>query len=156
MNRRLSFAPTTFVGTSAGAITASFLAAGLTPEQLQTELKADFAKLLDPIARIPGKNLWRGGGLHSGDAIEEWVETTLRKGTLKLTGALQDHVRFVDIKNSGRRLVVYAANRFGTLAFDSDAEPDRPVARAVRFSMSIPFFFTIHDHDGYEVFDADS
>jgi len=58
------------------------------------------------------------------------------------------------IRNANRRLIVYAANRYGTVSFDSDKE-NFDVAPTVRFSMSIPFYFTTrHGGSGYEMYDG--
>lgn len=54
-----------------------------------------------------------------------------------------------------RTIIIAAKARAGTLVFDSNGEgKDTPVDAAVRFSISIPFFFTPGKHQHEDIFDG--
>lgn len=144
-------------GTSAGALLAALVAAGYTAGELRTLLaRVDFARF----ARDPG---WRGwpavqfarlltrGGLHTGDALEDFLRTHLRaKGKVTfgdLVCADQQHAP--QTSRFRYRLVVMAADitngRLLRLPQDLAAYGQNPddldIALAVRMSAGIPFFY---------------
>jgi len=135
-------------GASAGAITASLVAAGYSVDELKEIIwKKDFNDFADMSLFKQGLwkfifstnvlRLWsvlssRGGyGLFSTGALYEWI-----KGLLKDKGV-------TDFKSAGRYLRVFAVDIVHQVLvqYDRDATPDVEVAEAVRQSMSLPLFF---------------
>ena len=145
---------TTFVGSSAGAITAALLACGATPNRLQEFLEIDFNIFQDDkIGSIRDAwNLWRHWGYCEGKTFVEWFKDCLRRALLE--GLIEkpffhkiiyyEELTFGDLqKYLGKKLIVTASN-FSTgklQLFSPDTTPDVPVWLAVRASMAIPFFF---------------
>lgn len=144
-------------GTSAGAIVAALRAAGYTPAEMRQLMETvDFRRFRDRDAldRIPLAggllSLLLENGIYEGKALEAWLEDLLaRKGVrvfrdLELPPALAgEDPRF------RYRLQVVAADvtrrRMVVLPRDLPAyglEPgDFPVARAVRMSAALPYFY---------------
>lgn len=132
-------------GTSAGAIFASFIAAGYTAKEIERLLdELDVASLLDPrkmIGSLPFMkwvSLYFRMGLYQGKALEKWFYQKLAhkgvytfadlpKGTLKLVAS--------DLSN-GRMIVL--PDDLHHYGIDADTFC---VARALRMSCSIPYFF---------------
>lgn len=144
-------------GTSAGAIVAALRAAGYRPAELRRLIEdVDFDRFRDRdlLDRIPLAgpllSVLLENGLYEGDELESWLEETLaRKGVrrfrdLELPPTLAgDELRF------RYRLQVVAADvtRRRMLVLPRDLpdyglDPgDFPVARAVRMSAALPYFF---------------
>lgn len=135
-------------GTSAGSIVAALLAVGYTGKELKNIMTvADFSKFLDSGAmnRIPIMGniveLVEENGVFSGDKIEAWITELLKnKGKTK----------FKDVSINGKsKLNIIAADitKRNTLILpndlkDYDIDPmEFSIAKAVRMSISIPFFF---------------
>ena len=126
-------------GTSAGAITASLIAAGYTyPEIKKIVFESDFNQFKDLRWGIvpPWLNLAIFGGLYRGQAFETWIAGKL-KDKLGFEPTLKDlpiplSVVSSDISNKDM------------LILDKDTAPDLKVAEAVRMSMGIPFFFEVY------------
>jgi len=136
-------------GTSAGSIVAALLAAGYTGREMRDIIgNADFMKFMDK-DRIQSLPLVGGiigllayKGLNSGNYLEQWVGELLRaKGRTK----------FRDVSVKGRsRLKIIAADvtKKEILILPDDLakygiDPmEFEIARAVRMSCSIPFYFT--------------
>jgi NTE family protein len=145
-------------GTSAGAIAASFIAAGLTAEMGSMMVETDFAKfedtggLLRHLGRIGQlEQLIRHEGVFKGEALHEWISTSLAKGgvhtwgDLRLPGTdattpIEQRYRLVVVVSdiSRGRMLRLPWDYPELLGVDPDA---MPVADAVRASASIPFFF---------------
>lgn len=137
-------------GTSAGAITASLLAAGYTGKELIPTLteEMDFKAFMDEglLDKVPlfGKlaSAMFEKGIYEGDYFEEWMEEKLADKGVATFGDLKD-------AEGKYRLKVIASDvtqrRMMILPDDLPAygrDPDSfPVARAARMSMSIPYFF---------------
>ncbi|HET7558468.1 MAG TPA: patatin-like phospholipase family protein [Limnochordia bacterium] len=133
-------------GTSAGAIVAALLAAGYTGKQLHDlvfELGAETLVDPTPLGRIPliGEplSLIFLDGLYQGDALEAWVAEKLgAKGVATfgdLGRGLPLRVIASDLTRARMLILPDAAREFGE-------EPARlSIARAVRMSSSIPFFY---------------
>lgn len=158
-------------GTSAGAIVASLLAAGYTGRELARILKGvDYRQFRDPsplgrvpLVGLPLSLLW-GRGLYMGRAFEEWLEGLLAAKGVRTFGDLltPSHLLVDGEKGDERyryRLRVVASDlthgRMLVLPQDIGRygyDPDRLlVARAVRMSMSIPFFYWpvyVHPREG--------
>lgn len=132
-------------GTSVGALVASLVAAGYSGEEmrdllLETPFGSFVSKdwyhyllLVGPAIRLFMKN-----GLYSGDPLEDWVAGLLaRKGIRTFADMPPRALRVVasDI-TSGKMLVL--PDDIETYGIDSRTFP---VAKAVRMSCSLPFFF---------------
>jgi NTE family protein len=145
-------------GTSAGAIVAALVAAGLGDRLERLLIDTDFSSFLDEgvAGRLFG-GLGNGldvvlhEGLHRGRVLHQWVAQTLAGvgvrtwGDLRLPGSSRH-----DPVEHRYRLVVVVSDvsrgRMLRLPWDYQEllglDPDRlPVADAVRASASIPFFF---------------
>jgi NTE family protein len=142
-------------GTSAGAITASLIAAGYSPpELLEILLDLDFTKFEDetwekkiPVLGDP-LSVFLEEGLYKGEAFLQWITGLLeQKGIRTFADLIAPDS--ADEPDSRFRLMVIASDITGhrLLRLPQDAErlgadPDElSVAEAVRMSMSIPIFF---------------
>lgn len=147
---------TTFVGSSAGAITATLLACGATPETLQTFLEVDFNIFQDDkVGYIRDAwNLWRRWGYCEGKTFEKWFKECLNKLNPTFAGF---QPTFQEIqKHKGKKLIVTASN-FSTgklQLFTPETTPDVPIWLAVRASMAIPFFFQPIQYKGDWLWDG--
>ncbi|TCO79701.1 NTE family protein [Plasticicumulans lactativorans] len=140
-------------GTSAGAIIAALVAAGYSAAELKAVIdNLDYREfkdesLIDHIPLLgPALSLGFEKGIYEGDYFEEWIREKL---------AAKGVHTFADLRTAETdarwrwRLKVIAADisrgkllRFPDDAVDYKLDPDDlDVARAVRMSMSIPFFF---------------
>lgn len=135
-------------GSSVGAVVASLVSAGYNAQELQNIMsELNYNDFLDKGSsfRIPflGKHLsvLREKGIYSGEYVEAWIRELLRQKGV---------VQFKDISNNGvSRLKVIASDitlnrivvlpddlyRYGIDGMNFD------VAKAVRMSISIPFYF---------------
>ncbi len=155
-------------GTSAGAIVAALVAAGYSAVELKTILQGlhynDFkdAGLLDRIPLIgPALSLGFEKGIYEGEFLERWIGDLLRrKGVTTFRQLIMKE--YQDLPKYRYRLRVIAADiskgRLLVLPQDITQYGENPddlgVARAVRMSMSIPFFFEpvkLQDKDTGEV-----
>ncbi|MDQ0218362.1 hypothetical protein ELQ35_12295 [Peribacillus cavernae] len=133
-------------GTSAGSIIAAFITAGYTSNELITMLnEMDVSELLDkrkrnclPIPFLKWLMVYWKLGLYKGDALEKWISEKLAaKGVVTFADLPDQSLRIIVSDISDGRLVVLPddLNKYGI-------EPDSfPVAKAVRMSCSIPYFF---------------
>lgn len=148
-------------GTSAGAIVAALAAAGYKAAELKAILQnLDYNKFKDKGAldRIPlfGPliSLLAEKGIYEGDYLENWMRELLAKkgirtfGDLVIPGEKDARFRYKlnvitsDITNSLLVVLPQGVKKYGM-------DPDTlEVARAVRMSMSIPFFFEAVKQNG--------
>lgn len=153
-------------GTSAGAIVAALVAAGYkAPELRQILEELDYREFKDEgfIDRVPilgqAASLLFEKGIYEGDYFETWIRELLEKKGVKTFGdllakddkALYRHrlqVLVSDITES-RILVLPSGLEHYRIPADS-----YDVARAVRMSMSIPFFFEPVVHNGHYFVDG--
>lgn len=132
-------------GTSAGAILACFIAAGFTSKEIEELLsELDTLTLLDPrktILPIPFMkwiNLYWRLGLYQGKALENWFLEKL---------ALKGVYTFSDIEEGSLKLVASDLTNGKIMVLPDDLESygisaaSFPIARALRMSCGIPFFF---------------
>lgn len=135
-------------GTSAGALIAALIAAGYTPSDMNYILmNMDFNKFLDragfqkfPLAgKILG--IFKDKGIFSGDYLEKWLNNLLNEKGIS---------RFKDVYKDGEfKLKVIASDvtRRRPIIFPDDLtqygyDPmEFYIARAIRMSISIPFYF---------------
>lgn len=132
-------------GTSAGAILACFIAAGFTSKEIEELLsELDTLTLLDPrktILPLPFMkwiNLYWRLGLYQGKALENWFLEKL---------ALKGVYTFSDIEAGSLKLVASDLTNGKIMVLPDDLESygisaaSFPIARALRMSCGIPFFF---------------
>lgn len=132
-------------GTSAGAIVAALLAAGYTSAQLRKAIsELDYSDFVSPSGWSsvpyfgPAIRLWLKKGLFAGKEIERWME--------KMLQAKGMHT-FADLRDHELQIVASDITRGRLLVLPKDLESygmspgDLSIARAVRMSCSIPFFF---------------
>lgn len=135
-------------GTSAGAIIASLLAAGYTAKEIEKILvETDFLKFLDKekIQKIPilGKPIgfFSEKGIYSGNFFENWMEELLNKkgvSTFKdLCNNNQCKLKLIasDITRKEMLILPDALSSYGINPLNFK------ISKAVRMSMSIPFYF---------------
>ena len=133
------------VGTSAGGMVASLLAAGYEAEEMSCVVgEVDWPGLLDPVpgSRLPviGRHiaLMAHKGLYRGDRLESvWADLLERKGVKTFGDLAPDELDVIatDINHSVGVRLPGGLTRYGIdpLWF--------PVARAVRMSAAVPFLF---------------
>ncbi|OPH60775.1 patatin [Paenibacillus ferrarius] len=132
-------------GTSSGSIVAAFLAAGYTGEEMkELILRAPFksfmqrspifnTKIIGPAARLLIKK-----GLYAGEALEYWVEQQLAAKGIRTFG---------DLKPNQLRVIASDITQGKLLILPDDIaqygiDPLKfSIAKAVRMSTSIPYFF---------------
>ncbi|WP_027624241.1 patatin-like phospholipase family protein [Clostridium lundense] len=135
-------------GTSAGALIASLISAGYSSKNLKDMIiNLNFLKFLDAnkLQRFPlvGKAIGfvKEKGLYSGDYLEDWVNNLL---------TVKKIYSFGDLKSNGKGdLKIIASDitkrRILTLPDDLPSygiDPDSfSISKAVRMSVSIPFYF---------------
>ncbi|RIW31088.1 hypothetical protein D3H55_15895 [Bacillus salacetis] len=132
-------------GTSAGAIIAGFIAAGYKSDDLLKIMdEIELTQLLDkktPLSSIPFvrwiKVYWKLG-LYKGDTLEAWLEEKLRvRGIYTFADLAPGALRVIASDLSNGRLMVLPDD------LDKYGVPKEtfPVARAIRMSASLPYFF---------------
>jgi NTE family protein len=132
-------------GTSAGAIIAGFIAAGYKSEDLIKVMdEIELTDLLDKNAfhlSLPFvrwlKVYWKLG-LYKGDALEEWLEEKLRvRGIYTFADLAPGALRVIASDLTNGRLMVLPDD------LDKYGIPKEtfPVAKAIRMSASLPYFF---------------
>lgn len=132
-------------GTSAGAILASFIAAGFTSKEIEELLnELDTLTLLDhrntilPFPLMKWINLYWRLGLYQGKALENWFLEKL---------ALKGVYTFSDIEAGTLKLVASDLTNGKMMVLPDDLErygispASFSIARALRMSCGIPFFF---------------
>ena len=131
-------------GTSAGAVIAAFIAAGYSSRELLDIMDdVDFKKLLDSNAIIPLPilkwfRIYYRLGLYKGVALENWLEEKLKARGIYTFADLPPHsLRVIASDLSNGRLLVLPDDleKYGI------AKETFPVARAIRMSASLPYFF---------------
>lgn len=142
-------------GTSAGAIIAAFVAAGYTSDEIKELLhEIDLREFLDPrtisiaFPFMKWLTLYWKLGLYKGKKLEQWVEEKLAdKGVRTFADLEEGSIKIIASDITNGRLIVLPDDleRYGIL-------PERfKIAKAVRMSASIPYFFDpikIYDSTG--------
>ena len=139
----------TFVGTSAGAIAAAFLAAGATGAQLETKLRSkSFRDFLDGNLWLAPFRILITWGLHPGNSFVNWLREELNQ--------FVPQAGEIKLNDLPKRVVIYASSAGrGEIAFDKDGDlPGIATHFAVRCSMSIPYFFEPQSFENRRVFDG--
>ncbi|WP_322114358.1 patatin-like phospholipase family protein [Fictibacillus sp. KU28468] len=149
-------------GTSAGALVASLVAAGYTSAELKDLIhNVDLKQFLDekkswvPIPFMNWLKVYWKLGLYKGDALERWVKELLKAKGIETFADIQDgSLKIIASDITRGRLVVLPDDlqEYGLL------KEKFPVARAVRMSCSIPYFFypiTLYNRLGQKSFIVD-
>jgi NTE family protein len=159
------FAWNMLAGASAGAIVASLLAAGYTARELRAILEQlDYREFKDEgfIDSIPivgrASSLLFEKGIYEGRFFENWIRELLGAKGVKTfgdlrsaAGSLYEHRLQVLVSDITEGRILVAPSGLGHYGIDADAFE---VARAVRMSMSIPFFFEPVMHRGHYFVDG--
>ncbi len=132
-------------GTSAGSMIASLLAAGYNGQELEAMMsELSFLTFLDlnTIGRIPligkGLNILLRNGIYSAIQIEHWIAEKLKQKGIYTFGDLpEDKLRIVasDITNGRMMVLPHDLTHYGKNPNDFS------IAKAVRMSCTIPYFF---------------
>jgi NTE family protein len=132
-------------GTSAGSIVAALIKVGYNSEEIFTMLDdldvksfKDERMSLLPLSLAKWVHMYFRLGLYKGNALESWLKTVLEAKGVHTFGDLpQGSLRIIASDLSKGKLLVLPEDlrKYGVI-------PEKfPVARAVRMSCSIPFFF---------------
>jgi NTE family protein len=126
------------VGVSGGSIVSSLYCSGMPLEDIKRlALETDFRK-------FRGFSLIRlltQGGLCSGDTFEKWMDDLLKGAT------------FNDI-DKDLHILATDVNGGGPVIFNKMTSPTLKVSKAVRFSMSIPLFFSFQNYGSHILVDG--
>jgi len=129
-------------GTSAGSLTACFLALGFTPEEMETELRQlNFRKFNDnTLPLVSGlRNMIKHFGWYQGDVFEKWnrdlIATKTNNPNITFR-ELHDNPKYKDLYIMGASI-----NNQRSINFNYKTYPDMEIATAIRVSMSIPYYY---------------
>lgn len=145
-------------GTSCGALLAALIASGYSAKELKKlMIETDFNKFLDRqmLQKIPliGKAIgfFKEKAMYSGDYIEKWVTDLLKaKGVVKFKDLCKDGECRIKIIASDvtRKSILVLPDDLVNYGIDP---MDFEVAKAIRMSVSIPFYFKpvkLNHHEG--------
>lgn len=132
-------------GTSAGSVLAAFIAAGYNVDELEGILnKLDLESLIDPpkmsrtLPFMKWVNLYFRFGLYKGNALEKWFYKQLaKKGVYTFADLPKDSLKLVASDLTNGKIVVLPDD----LADYGFIPRKFSVAKALRMSCGIPFFF---------------
>lgn len=126
------------VGVSGGSIVSALYCAGYkTPQIEQLTLATDFAQ-------FSGQSFWnliRTGGLSTGAKLEHWLNDLLGGVTFEQL-SIPFNVVATDVR-TGQPVI-----------FNKETTPDLAVAKAVRYSMSIPLLFSFSEYRSHLLVDG--
>lgn len=126
------------VGVSGGSIITSLFCTGMPLNDIKKlAIETDFSQFRG-FSLI---TLLLQGGLSSGDAFERWIDN-------KLEGKL-----FRDISKD-LHILATDVNGGGPIIFNKQNSPDLKISKAVRFSMSIPIFFSFKSYKDHILVDG--
>ncbi len=132
-------------GASAGAITAALVAAGLSPEELET-MTDQALKQLQTGKWAGLRRLQKGTGYFSSGGLRDWLNELLKEQVKLKTGAKPERpVTFQQLFDAtGVELNIVAADLSlkSQMVFSHNETPECEVADAVVASSSIPFAFS--------------
>ena len=132
-------------GTSAGSILAAFIAAGFSSKEIEGLLdELDTKTFLDarssvlPFAFTKWLNLYWRLGLYQGKALENWfLEKLALKGVYSFSDLPPGTLKLVASDLTNGKMIVLPDD-LGKYGISADSFP---IARAIRMSCGIPFFF---------------
>jgi NTE family protein len=132
-------------GTSAGSLIAALIAAGFTSEQLTKIVdELNLKNLLDerktwlPYPLAKWIFLYWRMGLYKGEVLEKWLENVLAQKGVRTFGDLPKDSLYIiasDLTNGRILILPDDLNKYGIVPSSFS------VAKAVRMSVSIPYFF---------------
>ncbi|WP_188206140.1 patatin-like phospholipase family protein [Alkalibacillus aidingensis] len=133
-------------GTSAGALVAALVTAGYTANELEHIFQDLHPKeLLDEspwFKKVPflkWLNIYFRMGIYRGDKLEEWLTELLwKKGIHTFADIEEDQLHIIGTDLTNGRITVFPNDLHNYYGIDPTTFP---VARAVRISVSIPYFF---------------
>lgn len=126
------------VGVSGGSIVAALYASGWQLNDIKTlAMKTDFKQFWS----FSFTSLIRTGGLCNGNRLESWLDQQLKGAT------------FADLKYD-LHVLATDINGGGPVVFNRALTPELRVSKAVRFSMSIPLFFSFQAFDNHIMTDG--
>ena len=126
------------VGVSGGSIVSSLYCSGMPLKDIkQLAMETDLKKFRG----FSLFRLLRHGGLSSGDAFESWMDKQLNGLT------------FAEIEKD-LHILATDVNGGGPVVFNKTNSPDLKVSEAVRFSMSIPLFFSFKPYKNHVLVDG--
>jgi len=126
------------VGVSGGSIVAALYAAGWQLEDIKAvAMKTDFKQFWS----FSFASLVRTGGLCNGNRLESWLDQQLKGAT------------FADLKYD-LHVLATDINGGGPVVFNRVLTPNLKVSKAVRFSMSIPLFFSFQAFNNHIMTDG--
>lgn len=133
-------------GTSAGALLATFIAAGYSAKEMkEIFLELPLDKFLDQsrwssmIPFLKWLTLYHTMGLYRGNYFENWLyEKLFEKGIVSFSDLPTEKLKIVAADVTLNRVVVFPDDLKKNYHIDADYFP---IAKAVRSSISIPYFF---------------
>lgn len=126
------------VGVSGGSIVASLYSSGMPLEEIrQLAIDTNFKKFRG-FSLI---TLILHGGLSSGDAFERWIDE-------KLEGKSFNQI------DKDLHILATDVNGGGPIVFNKQTSPELKISKAVRFSMSIPLFFSFQSYKEHILVDG--
>ncbi|GAB2573546.1 patatin-like phospholipase family protein [Gracilibacillus alcaliphilus] len=133
-------------GTSAGALFATFLAAGYTARELKDIfMKVSLEQFLDQsylgkvFPFLKWLTLYRTMGLYRGNYFEEWLRDKLRaKGVITFSDLPTNKLKIVAADLTFNQIVIFPDDLKKHYHIEKNYFP---IAKAVRSSISIPYFF---------------
>jgi NTE family protein len=156
------FQITRAAGTSAGAIFAALIIAGYDSKSMKQLIEGiDLKTLLDPkrtvipLPFIKWLKLYWKLGLYKGDALEEWIASTLKEKGIET---------FADLPAGSLRVIASDITKGRMIVIPDDLEhygllPERfSIAKAVRMSAGLPYFFEpvkLYDQSGQKSYIVD-
>ncbi|GGE46631.1 hypothetical protein GCM10011391_26820 [Pullulanibacillus camelliae] len=132
-------------GTSAGSIIAAFIASGYNSkdiyklmEELQPSLFLDQSKIIHHFPFIKWLTLYWRMGLYKGNTFEKWLMEVLKaKGVERFSDLPPDSLKIIASDLSRGKMIVIPDD-----LVEYGIHPENfSVARAIRISCSLPFFF---------------
>ncbi|WP_158971621.1 patatin-like phospholipase family protein [Paraglaciecola sp. L3A3] len=126
------------VGVSGGSIVASLYCSGMPLEQIkELAIETDFKKFKG----FSLLTLLLQGGLSNGDKFEAWIDNKLGGKTFS---QISHHLN----------ILATDVNGGGPVTFNKKNSPHLKVSKAVRFSMSIPLFFSFQSYKEHILVDG--
>lgn len=131
-------------GTSAGALFSAFVKAGYNSDEINELLcELDLEKFLDRrhnifLPLMKWLALYFRLGLYKGDALEKWVFEKLAAKGIETFGDIEEGTLKIVASDITRGRIVVLPDDLPQYGHDPD---DFPVAKAIRMSVSIPYFY---------------
>ncbi len=137
-------------GTSAGAINAALVGLGYSNEETRDILwELDFKKMMDANLGLIRNSirLFTSYGWFKGDFCHSWLADLVKAktGSVDTTFAEVESMKKAKSFKSMHFMVTNLCTGFSEV-FSAEKTPDARIVDAVRFSMSIPFFFAAKRH----------